>query len=48
MLTELIFAKLLLSFMIALWIFLSLIELLAMTMLQISCGWLNTAALPPA
>ncbi len=46
----LIFAKTLLSFMIALWISLSLMELLAMTMLQISCScwWLNTAALPPA
>ncbi len=50
MLTECIFAKTLLSFMIALWISLSLMELLAMTMLQISCScwWLNTAALPPA
>jgi hypothetical protein len=50
MLTEFIFAKTLLSFMIALWISLSLMELLAMTMLQISCScsWLNTAALPPA
>ncbi len=45
-----IFAKTLLSFMIALWISLSLMELLAMTMLQFSCScwWLNTAALPPA
>ncbi len=48
MLTEFIFAKTL-SFMFALWISLSLMELLAMTMLQISCScWLNTSALPPA
>ncbi len=42
--------KTLLSFMIALWISHSLMELLAMIMLQNSCScwWLNTAALPPA
>ncbi len=38
MLTEFIFVKPLLSFMIALWISLSLMESLAMTMLQISCS----------
>ncbi len=50
MLIEFIFAKTLLSFMIVIWIYLRLIELLAMTMLQISCScwWLNTAALPPS